>query len=112
MNKRKRNHFRMGSSSKITHAVNYDSSPKFVEVIPNQSVTPAQMLDMAKQGIPISSDNAAAIDGELNPSWDLPLEKQKHIDPADLWQAQQSVRKKIRDAHAREKKARKPEEKQ
>lgn len=83
--------------------LDYTNRKKVLEVIPHQSVTPAEMLVMAEQGIPISADNAAAFSGEANPSWDLPLERQKFVDPADLWQAQQNIRHKVRDAYKKQK---------
>lgn len=87
--------------------VDYTESVKIAEVIPNQAVTPAMMLEMAKQGIPISADSAGAITGEINPSWHLPTDKLKHVDPAELWQEQQTIRQKVRMAHKRDKDLRK-----
>ena len=65
-----------------------------------QAYTPAQMYQMAKQGIPVSSANCPTMqDGEPNPSWDITLERIRGVDPADLWQAQQDIRRKVKSAH-------------
>lgn len=71
--------------------------------IPNLSVSPAEMMQMSENGIPVSSANAALFnDGSPNPSWDIPLDRTRGVDPADLWQARQSIRKKAKDGHLRD----------
>lgn len=63
---------------------------------PGLAVTPAQMSQMADKGIAISAQNAANFyDGSENPSWDVLPEYERGIDVADLWQNQQTARKKI-----------------
>lgn len=64
---------------------------------PNLAVTPGQMFEMAAHGVPISLQNAANFtDGEVNPSWDVPAEKVRGIDMADLWNLEQSSREKLK----------------
>lgn len=67
----------------------------------NLAVTPAQMLDMAEKGIPISSQNIAMSvkDGEENPSWDLPLDQLRGVDPAAMWEHSQVIKERARKAH-------------
>ena len=84
----------------------YTKITEKIPVLPHQAVTPAQMLEMANQGIPISADSAAAFSGEKNPSWDLSLDKTKHVDPAELWQEQQTIKRRYRDLHKQHKKLR------
>lgn len=38
-------------------------------------------------------------DGEVNPSWTVPIERDRGVDVADVWQAQQESRSKLRNAH-------------
>ena len=49
------------------------------KTIPNLALTPAQMLDMAEHGIPISNGNLAQLydDGTVNPSWEIDLDRQR-----------------------------------
>lgn len=106
---RRKNFYKM-SDNVAPVVVDYTNSKQIAAVIPNQAVTPAMMLEMAKQGIPISADSAAAITGEINPSWDLPTDKLKHVDPAELWQEMQTIRHKVKLAHKRDKELRKTDD--
>ena len=62
--------------------------------------TPARMLELAEQGIPVSTQTAASTfdDGYTQLEFEPNLELQRGIDMADLWEAQQNVRAKIRSA--------------
>lgn len=67
------------------------------------AVTPAQMADMAAHGVAVSSQNAAQFnDGEIKPSWDLPIERKRGIDMADAWIASKDAQGKLRKAHAKD----------
>lgn len=72
-----------------------------IPVYGNLTTTPAQMLEMAEKGIPISAQNIAmsAKDGETNPSWDLPLDQIRGVDPAAMWEHSQVIKEKARKAH-------------
>lgn len=62
------------------------------------AVTPAQMLEMAQAGIPISSVNADHMyrDGYRDPG-DVPtLDMQRGVDIGDLWENHMSLREKMR----------------
>lgn len=70
----------------------------------NLVVTPSQMLNMAEKGIPISSQNTAfqPSDGESNPSFDIPLDRLRGVDPALMWESSQIIKQKARSAHIRD----------
>ena len=61
--------------------------------------TPARMLELAEQGIPVSTQTAASSfdDGYTQLEFEPNLELQRGIDMADLWEAQQNVREKMRN---------------
>lgn len=64
------------------------------------ALTPADVLRAAEQGIPVSSSSSSNfIDGQPNPSWDIPLDEQRGIDIGHLWQEQMNAKKKFRAAH-------------
>ena len=60
---------------------------------------------MWKQGLPINPQNASQMfdDGTTNPSWEIPLASQRFVDPAEVWQAQQTARRKLSRAYRSEK---------
>ena len=65
------------------------------------AVTPSQMYDMAKRGIPITTANQDMqfYDGEINPSWELPLDKIRGVDIGELWQSSMDARRKFKQAY-------------
>lgn len=62
------------------------------------AVTPAQMLVMAQEGIPISSQGAEYMydDGQRTVDFVPPLERQRRVEIGDLWENQMDIRKKAR----------------
>ena len=73
----------------------------FPKVAPNLAITPSQMMELASHGVPVSLQNAANFnDGQVNPPWDVPAERVRGVDMADLWQLQMSSRSKLKDAKA------------
>lgn len=75
----------------FTHA-RYDSDS--IVVKGGLASTPSQMLELASKGVPISENNVSNFfDGEKNPSWDVPLYRQRNVDIADVWQAEQDAKK-------------------
>lgn len=62
------------------------------------AVTPAQMLEMAQEGIPISSQGAEYMydDGQRTVDFTPPLERQRRVEIGDLWENQMDIRKKTR----------------
>lgn len=79
------------------------TSKNDIIVRPDLSVTPAQAMRLAEKGIPVSTQTASSFsDGSLNPSWEVPLDRCRGIDPAVLWEKQQEIRTKIVSAHKRD----------
>jgi hypothetical protein len=79
-----------------------EPSDLFLRTRQNLSYTPAQMMKLAEKGVPVSQvnvDESQFYDGEVNPSWSVPIERDRGIDAADVWQAQQESRSKLRKAH-------------
>lgn len=86
-----------GSAGRLAHC-RYVESDTVVQG--GLAVSPAEMMKMAERGIPVSSQNLASFnDGEVNPSWDLPLDQTRGIDVAALWQNSKDIHKKIKSAH-------------
>lgn len=73
--------------------------PQDLKVNNGLAITPAKMMEMARQGVPISVQNEQNFyDGDINASWSIPPEKLRGIDPADLWQMSITSKQKIRNA--------------
>lgn len=69
------------------------------------SVTPKQMLELSKHGIPVSMGNASDFyDGSSKPSFDMDLENLRGIDVATLWEEQQRVKQKMRSGSLKDRK--------
>lgn len=63
------------------------------------AVSPGNMLELTKQGLSISSQNQSQLyvdEGDFG--IDVPLEFQRGMDMADLWNARADVREKVREA--------------
>lgn len=88
-------------AKRVTMAQRHDDE---IPVYGNLVVTPAQMLKMAEKGIPISSNNTSfrPEDGESNPSFDIPLDRLRGVDPAFMWEESQIIKQKARIAHNRD----------
>lgn len=73
--------------------------------------TPAQMMKMAEQGIPVSMGNASNFDdGVENPAWDVALDQLRGVDPATLWEHQQMVKERLRDGYVKKRAAKQAEQ--
>lgn len=71
-------------------------------VQPDLAVTPAQALAMAEKGLPVSAQmNSQMIDGHTHSDWNVPLEEQRGIDIAQMWQESRNIRRKFENAHQR-----------
>lgn len=72
----------------------------FTPVVNNLAVTPSDMHKLTERGIPINStNNEQFIDGTLNCTFDVPIERCRGVEAVDVWLAQCDARKKFRDAH-------------
>ena len=67
------------------------------------SVTPSGMLDMAQKGIPITSqlNGNSYDDGVSELDFMPPLECTRGVDIADMWEARENLKSKVRDAKQR-----------
>lgn len=64
------------------------------------SLSPANALKMAEQGLPSSAQmQYREVEGSSNPAWGLPLDERRGIDMAALWQAQRDIKAKFVQAH-------------
>lgn len=69
-------------------------------VQPGLAVTPAQALVLAEKGLPVSAHmNSQMIDGHTHSDWNVPLEEQRGIDIAQMWQESRNIRRKFENAH-------------
>lgn len=77
-------------------------SRTFLRTRQGLAYTPSEMLSLAERGIPVNQANAGEnnfYDGELNPSWTVPIERDRGVDIADVWQMQMESRSKLNKAH-------------
>ena len=72
-------------------------------VLPHAAYDLHELDDMRKQGIGISVSNAENLyyDGDVNCSFDVPLDMQRGVDINDLWNATQSVKRRMTKAQLR-----------
>lgn len=68
------------------------------------SVTPSEMLQLAQQGIPISShfDDSKFDDGDTKSLGTIDFIHQRGLDIVDVWEHQKDSRKKLLDAKAKD----------
>lgn len=61
------------------------------------AVTPSQMLDMTNRGIPVAASNLglAYDEGYSDLDFTPPLQHQRGVDIADMWEKRQDLRSKI-----------------
>lgn len=80
----------------------YSSKRSFDDAVVKDGlvVTPSEMARKVDLGIPVSvSTSDTFYDGDLNPTWDVPLERTRGVDPATLWNEQKNIRSKFVKAH-------------
>ena len=83
------------------HVSSCNRKPGFLATKPGLAYDTGTLHKMWKQGIPINPQNAQQMydDGNTNPSWEIPLASQRFVDPAEVWQAQQTARAKFSRAY-------------
>lgn len=61
------------------------------------SMSPSEMQRMSERGVPVTTQNNEALfyDGETRPSWDVPLDQQRGVDIATMWQRRKDLGAKI-----------------
>lgn len=95
----KRKNYYKSATTKVATCYQLDGKPKTKSGL---AYSPAQMNEMMQKGIPVTTKNLENrfFDGEENPSWNIDLMRQKGVDIADVWEAEQAARQKLRDARA------------
>lgn len=68
-------------------------------IVLNCVYTPKEVYELSSQGMSVQLPNVPLYDGDAKPTWDVPLHKQKRVDPADLYQLQVQTRKKITNSY-------------
>ena len=70
----------------------YETAPKA-----GLAYTPADMAKMHASGMPVNSANLinSFCDGDKNPSFALPIERQRGVDIAEVWEASLVAKKKF-----------------
>lgn len=64
------------------------------------AVTPKQVMEMAKQGIPANGLNAQMFtEGHTGSDWNLAIDEQRGVDVATIWQHTKDLQLKFRKAH-------------
>lgn len=69
------------------------------------SYTPAQMYELAKRGVPITSANVLESSqfGEKNPSFEVPLDRVRGVDPATMWEHSKRIKDKSTELYNKKK---------
>lgn len=67
-------------------------------VQPGLALTPSQIHKMSEKGIPVTTQNLDGMfdDGVTRPSWDVPLDQQRGVDVATMWQKGRDTAAKLR----------------
>ena len=72
---------------------------KYDEVEPKAGLayTPADMAKMHAAGMPVNSANLinSFCDGDVNPSFAIPIERQRGVDMAEVWETSLLAKKKV-----------------
>lgn len=69
------------------------------KVLKNVVYTPKEMYELSSKGMSVTMPDNNFYDGDIHASFDLMPESRRGVDPADLWQLQQSSRKRISQAY-------------
>lgn len=93
MNTSRKNVYKSLNAKTCTPKRKYDE----VEPKPGLAYSPSDMAKLHAKGMPINSANIVEsfYDGDVNPSFDIPLERQRGLDPAEIWEQSQNSAKKV-----------------
>lgn len=91
---------------RIKRYVNHGIKLTYYKCEPHEKVreglayTPSQIAALTARGLPVNSLNtqSAYFDGSENASSFIPSDQKRHVDVADLWEEQQTIREKARKA--------------
>lgn len=66
------------------------------------ALTPSQIMKMSERGIPVTTQNLDGMfyDGDTRPSWDVPLDQQRGVDVATMWQKRKDLAKRLRENYS------------
>lgn len=83
--------------SKPTFKIYSPSQKCTIPTQENLAITPARMAEMVDNGIPVSSNVLSGNydDGVPSPAWDIPIDRKRGVDVAEVWNAQKDARKTI-----------------
>lgn len=83
--------------SKKSNPIVFAKTGSKVVINPNLALTPGQMDDRLRQGLPIGSVDSETnyFDGTQDCSYDLPLMSKRGVDIADAWEASMSAHQSI-----------------
>lgn len=75
-------------------------------VLGNLAVTPAEMMRMSEQGLPVTNQNMNYLNDPVQkePSWELPLDALRGVDPATMWEESQCIKQRAKAAHFNDRK--------
>lgn len=93
----KRKNYYKSATTKVATCYQEDGKPKTKSGL---AYTPAQMNEMMQRGIPVTNKNLENkfFDGDTNPHFNVDLMRQRGVDIADVWEAEQATRQKFKDA--------------
>lgn len=93
----KRKRYYKSAVTRVATCYQEDGKPKTRSGL---SYTPAEMNEMMQKGIPVTNKNLENkfFDGDTNPEWNIDLMRQRGVDIADVWEAEQLAREKVRTA--------------
>lgn len=72
----------------------FDVQKDFERTKPNLGLTPQQVADMAKRGIPVSPMNVNFIDVSGDASWDIEPQFRRDMDMATAWEMEKASQRK------------------
>ncbi|WGL30921.1 hypothetical protein [Dipodfec virus UOA04_Rod_535] len=68
------------------------------------SMSPSDVAKMTARGLGVSSqiNQELFYDGDDSPSFYIPLERRRGVDVAEIWEAEQTAKKKLYQAHVKD----------
>lgn len=93
----KRKTFSTVATTKVATCYQEDGKPKTKSGL---AYTPAQMNEMMQRGIPVTNKNLENkfFDGDTATHFNVDLMRQRGVDIADVWQAEQEAKQRFKDA--------------
>ncbi len=90
--------FRDGRVSRLCDVS--DDSSAYLKTSPGLAMTPADIQECVKRGVPVSTDNVSQfVDGVESASQSLSVDEMRGVDIVDTWDASLDAKSKIAKAH-------------